>query len=104
MEIVEVTSNSFEEEVLTSDIPVLVDFNANWCGPCRMLRPILEDIASDRSSFKIASINIDDEEELAQRYSVYSIPCLIVFKDGKEVKRSVGLRPKDDIVSMMGDV
>ena len=104
MKIIEVTKNNFDSEVINSKMPVLVDFNANWCGPCRMLKPILEDIASDRANFKIASINIDEEEELAQRYSIFSIPCLIVFKDGKEVRRSVGLRPKDDIISMMGDV
>ena len=103
MAIMDINKNNFDSEVLNSSIPVLVDFNANWCGPCRMLRPILEEISNDRSSFKIASLNIDDEEELALRYNVSSIPCLVLFKDGKEIKRSVGLRPKDDILSMFGD-
>ena len=103
MKIMDVTKDNFESEVLNSSIPVLVDFNANWCGPCRMLKPILEEISSERSDFKIVSINIDDEEELAEKYSVSSIPCLVYFKDGKEDKRSVGLRPKEDIISMMGE-
>ena len=104
MKIVEVNKTNFESEVLNSNIPVLVDFNADWCGPCRMLRPILDEISMDRADFKITSINIDDEEELADRYSVSSIPCLVAFKDGKEVKRSVGLRPKDTIIDMMGEL
>jgi len=103
MKIIDVTKDNFESEVLNSSVPVLVDFNANWCGPCRMLKPILEEISSERSDFKIVSINIDDEEELAEEYSVSSIPCLVYFKDGKEDKRSVGLRPKEDIISMMGE-
>ena len=103
MGIIDINKNNFDSEVLNSSTPVLVDFNANWCGPCRMLKPILEDISSDRSSFKIASVNVDDEEELAFRYNVSSIPCLVIFKDGKEVKRSVGLKSKDDILSMFGD-
>lgn len=101
MKIVEVNSNNFEEEVLKSAVPVLVDFNADWCGPCRMLRPILEELASDRAEYKIVSINIDEEDELAEKYDVSSIPCLVVFKNGKEVNRSIGLKPKDAITSMM---
>ena len=104
MSVIEVNKNNFDSEVLNSNQPVLVDFNASWCGPCRMLRPILDELSSDRIDFKIASINVDDEEELARRYGVMSIPCLVVFKDGIEVKRSVGLRQKDDIMTMMGDI
>ena len=102
MEIVEVTSNSFEEEVLTSDIPVLVDFNANWCGPCRMLRPVLEKLAEEHDDVKIVSINVDNEEELSKKYGIMSIPCLIVFKDGKEVKRNVGFVSKDEVLGLLG--
>ena len=101
MKIIEVNNDNFNDVVLNSDVPVLVDFNANWCGPCRMLRPILDEIADTRSTNKIVSINIDENEELANKYDVSSIPCLVLFKDGKEVKRSIGLRPKADIESMM---
>ena len=101
MKIVEVTKENFDEEVLKSDVPVLVDFNADWCGPCRMLKPILEELSEERSEYKIVSINIDEEDELAEEYDVSSIPCLVAFKNGKEVNRSVGLRPKDAIISMM---
>ena len=104
MKIVEINKDTFENEVLKSDIPVLVDFNADWCGPCMMLRPILDELSEERSDYKIVSINIDDEDELAEEYGVSSIPCLVVFKDGKEVKRSVGLRPKSDIETMMEEI
>lgn len=96
----EVNEESFKDIVLESKEPVLVDFNATWCGPCKMLRPILEEIASERN-FKIASIDADENRELAKEYGVLSIPCLVVIKDGKEIKRSVGLKSKDDIISMM---
>lgn len=103
MAIIDVNKNNFDSEVLNSNVPVLVDFNANWCGPCRMLKPILEEISNDRGSYKIVSVNIDDEESLALQYNVSSIPCLVLFKEGKEIKRSIGLRPKEDIISMLGD-
>lgn len=101
MKIVKVSNDLFESEVLKEDKTVLVDFNADWCGPCRMLSPILEEIAASRDDIKIASVNIDDEEELAEMYGVSSIPCLVVFKDGKEVNRSVGLKPKDAIIELI---
>ena len=104
MNVIEVTKNSFENEVLNSGVPVLVDFNASWCGPCRMLRPILDEISNDRTDFKIVSIDVDEEEELAKKYGIFSIPCLIAFKEGKEINRSVGLVSKDKILSMMGDI
>ena len=104
MKIVEVTKENFDSEVLKSDIPVLVDFNAEWCGPCRMLRPILDELSLERSDYKIVSINIDDEDELAEEYGVFSIPCLVAFKDGKEVNRSIGLKPKDAIEEMMEEI
>lgn len=102
MEIIEVNKDNFEKEVLNSESIVLADFNANWCGPCRMLRPILDEIAKENENVKIVSINIDDQEELSEKYSVMSIPCLILFDKGVEVKRNVGLTSKDNILDMIG--
>ena len=104
MNIIEINNDNFEKEVLSCEKPVLVDFNATWCGPCRMLKPILEELSEERTNYKIASVDVDDAEELAFKYGVSSIPCLIVFKDGKEIKRSVGLKSKDAIQEMMGDI
>lgn len=103
MEIISVNKDNFESEVLKSNIPVLVDFNADWCGPCKMLRPILDDIASSRDDYKIVSVNIDDEDELSEVYEVSSIPCLVLFKNGKEVKRNIGLMPREQVESMLED-
>ena len=99
MAIIEVTKANFEEEVLKSEVPVLVDFNADWCGPCKAMKPMLDDLA-ENSSYKIASINIDDEDELAEEYDVTAIPCLVLFKDGKEANRSVGLIAKDAMLEV----
>ena len=101
MSVIEVTKANFESEVLKSEVPVLADFNAGWCGPCRILKPILQELAQSNPGFKIVSINIDDEDELADDYDVTSIPCLIVFKGGKEVNRSVGLIPKDAVLDLV---
>ena len=103
MAVIEVTSENFEKEVLRSEIPVLADFNADWCGPCKSMRPMLDELAENNEKYKIVSINIDDEDELTEEYDVASIPCLVVFKDGKETDRSVGLIPKDAIESLMED-
>lgn len=104
MKVLDVTKDNFNDVVLKSNIPVLVDFNASWCGPCRMLRPILDEISDEINDYKIVSINIDEEEELASKYGVFSIPCLVVFKNGKEVKRSIGLVPKDIVEGLMEDL
>ena len=101
MNIINVNKDNFDAEVLKSETKVLVDFNANWCGPCRMLRPILESIENDK--VKIVSINVDNEEELAYKYQVSSIPCLVLFEKGKEIKRSIGLISKDEIEKMIGE-
>ncbi len=101
MAIIEVNKDTFEAEVLKSEKPVLVDFNAGWCGPCRMLKPTLEEIAGETDAFKIVSIDIDDQDELAEAYDVSSIPCLVVFKGGEEVDRSIGLIPKEAVLSLM---
>ena len=98
--IIEGNNDNFEKEVLNGK--VLVDFNATWCGPCRMLKPILEDLASTVNT-KIVSIDVDNEDELAAKYNISSIPCLILFEDGKEVKRHIGLLSKDEVIEMIGD-
>ena len=101
MSVINVTRENFESEVLNSEIPVLADFNAGWCGPCKMLKPMVEELSEERTDVKFVSINIDDEDELADDYDVTSIPCLIVFKGGKEVNRSVGLIPKDAVLDLV---
>ena len=93
----EINTEEFNEAIKDT---VLIDFNATWCGPCKMLKPVLEEI-SEEKSFKIVSVDVDNNMELAKEYGIMTIPCLILFKDGKEVKRSVGLKTKDDIINMM---
>ena len=102
MAIIEVCKDNFEKEVLSSEKNVLVDFNADWCGPCQMLKPILEELAEDEKPYKIVSVNVDDEGELAEQYGVFSIPCLVVFKGGEEVARSVGLQSREAIEELLG--
>lgn len=101
MSIMEINKGNFEAEVLKSDVPVLADFNAGWCGPCRAMKPMLEELAQTNPGYKIVSIDIDEEDELAEEYEVSSIPCLVVFKGGEEVNRSVGLIPKDAIADLV---
>ena len=101
MSIIEVTKETFESEVLKADGKVLVDFNAAWCGPCRMLKPTLEDIAASDPGFKIVSVDIDDQDELADDYGVSSIPCMVVFQGGEEINRSVGLIPKEAVLALV---
>ena len=93
----------FESEVLKSDKKVLVDFYAEWCGPCRMLSPIIEELKEERKDIKVISIDVDEEDLLAEEYNVSSIPCLVVFENGKEVNRSVGFQSKDSINEMLGE-
>ena len=103
MSVIAVNEENFELEVLKADKPVLADFNAEWCGPCRMLKPVLEEIASEVQDYKVVSINIDDSDSLAAEYDVSSIPCLVVFKDGKEVSRNIGFKPKAMIEDWLGE-
>lgn len=102
MKIIEI-QNNFSEEVLNSDKKVLVDFYAEWCGPCKMIRPILEDIAENNDAVKIVSVNVESEDELAEKYNISSIPCLVLFEGGEEISRNVGLMSKDDIKRMIGE-
>ena len=96
-----INSINFEREVLQFDRPVLVDFWARWCGPCRMVAPIVEEIAQEHPEFKVGKVNVDEEPQLASQFGIMSIPTLLVFKDGKLAKQMVGARPKADIVAMM---
>ena len=101
MKVMEVTSENFEAEVLRSEKPVIADFYADWCGPCRMMRPALDQLAAEREDIKIVSVNVDDEDELAANYGISSIPCLIAFKGGSETNRSIGLVGKDVIEKLI---
>jgi len=92
-----VTADNFQEEVLNSDIPVLVDFWAVWCGPCKMLTPVVHEIAAEHPEIKVCSVNVDDEMELAQKFNIMSIPTLLVFNKGEMVDQMVGLQPKNVI-------
>lgn len=96
-----ITKDNFEKEVLMAKEPVLVDFWAAWCTPCKMLSPIVDQVAEERSDIKVCKINIDDEGELAIRYGVMSIPTLMVFKNGEIAKKSVGLVSKEDIIALL---
>ena len=101
MKVIEVNQETFENEVLKSDVPVLVDFNATWCGPCKMMKPILDEIAGENPSFKIVAVDVDECDELAEDYFISSIPCLVAIKGGEEFDRKIGLASKDAIIAMM---
>ena len=99
--IINVSSKNFETEVLNSEKTVLIDFYADWCGPCKMLSPVVEKFANENENIKVVKINVDDEQDLAIKYGVMSIPTLVVIKNGQEVNRSVGLVSKDDILNIV---
>ncbi len=101
MAVLNITAQNFEQEVLQSDKPVLVDFYADWCGPCKMMAPVIEEIAEEAADIKVGKLNIDNEMEIAQKYGVMSIPTLIVFKNGEEVKRDLGAKPKKAVLDML---
>lgn len=101
MSVLKISKDNFQNEVINSDKPVLLDFWAPWCGPCRMVGPILEEIAGERSDIKIGKINVDEQPELASQFRVMSIPTLIVIKDGKIVNQSMGAKPKNAILAML---
>ncbi len=101
MSVVTITKENFNTEVIKSDKPVLLDFWASWCGPCRMVSPIVDEIAEERSDIKVGKVNVDEQPELAGFYRVSSIPTLIVIKDGKVVNQAVGARPRAAIESLL---
>ncbi len=96
-----ITNKNFDQEVLASDKPVLVDFWATWCGPCRMLAPIIEEIAESRSDIKVGKVNVDEEGELAVRFGISSIPTVMVFKNGDIAAQAIGYRPRAEIEALL---
>ncbi len=101
MKVLHIDKDNFHKEVLNSDKPVLLDFFASWCGPCRMVGPILDEIAEEREDIKVCKVDIDEQPELAHRYRIMTIPTLMVLKDGNIVEQSVGAKPKHQILAMV---
>ena len=101
MAVITVNKNNFEAEVMNAGKTVLVDFSATWCGPCKMVAPILDEISNEYPEYKICKVDVDDDPELAMTFGVSSIPMLVVIKDGKIADQAVGLRPKDTILNML---
>ena len=102
MAVMTLTSENFEQEVLRSAQPVLVDFWAPWCGPCQMLGPIVKEAAREQDAAKVGKVNVDEEAELARRYRILSIPTLLLFKDGEVVRREVGGKSKEELLALLG--
>ena len=101
MKALHVNKDNFHKEVLNSDKPVLLDFFASWCGPCKMVAPILDEIAEEREDIKVCKVDIDDQPELASRYRIMSVPTLMVLKNGQIMEQSIGARPKHQILAMV---
>lgn len=101
MAVIAITNENFEQEVIQSEKTVLLDFWAEWCGPCRMLSPMVDQIAEENDAIKVGKINVDEQPELAAAFGVMSIPMLVVMKEGKVANQSVGVRPKDQILAML---
>lgn len=101
MSVLHITKDTFQKEVMESNVPVLVDFWATWCGPCRMVGPILDEIAAERSDIKVCKINVDEEPDLAAQFGIMTIPTLMVIKNGAIVHQSAGARPKQQILDLL---
>ena len=101
MSVINIKKNNFQNEVLNSEMPVLLDFWAPWCGPCRMVGPIVDEIADERVDIKVGKVNVDEQPELAAQFGIMSIPTLVVMKGGKVVNQMVGARPKSQILAML---
>jgi len=101
MSAINISKNNFHSEVLQSDRPVLLDFWAPWCGPCRMVGPILDEIAREQAGIKVGKVNVDEQPELANQFGVMSIPTMVVLKNGKVVNQAMGARPKSQILSLL---
>ena len=101
MAVLTITKDNFQSEVMQSDKPVLLDFWASWCGPCRMVSPIVDEIANERSDIKVCKVNVDEQPELASAFGVMSIPTLVVMKDGKVTNQAVGAMPKQRILALL---
>ena len=102
MSVLNINNSNFEAEVLNSEKTVLLDFWAEWCGPCRMLAPTIHEIADERTDIKVGKVNVDEEPSLAEKFGIFSIPTLIVIKEGKVVSQSAGLKPKQAVLDMLG--
>ena len=102
MAVITITKENFAQEVLQSEKPVLLDFWASWCGPCRMLSPIVDEVAEERADVKVGKVNVDEQPELAGEFGVMSIPTLLVFEQGKLVRQAVGARPKASVLELLG--
>ncbi len=102
MAVITITKENFAQEVLQSEKPVLLDFWASWCGPCRMLSPIVDEVAEERTDVKVGKVNVDEQPELAGQFGVMSIPTLLVFEQGKLVRQAVGARPKASVLDLLG--
>ena len=101
MSVIKITKDNYRQEVLQSDKPVLLDFWASWCGPCRMVSPVVDEIASERGDIKVGKVNVDEQPELAAQFGVMSIPTLVVMKNGKLANKTVGAKPKAQILAML---
>lgn len=102
MSVIELHEGNFDEEVLKSSKPVLIDFWASWCGPCKMMSPVIDEIATEHDELKVCKVNVDQEQGLAMRFGVQSIPTFLVFKDGKLANQTLGAQPKQNILNLIG--
>ena len=101
MSAIKINQNNFQEEVMNSSKPVLLDFWAPWCGPCQMLLPVIEELAGEQTAITVCKVNVDEERELAKKFGVMSIPTLIVIKNGEVVNRSMGYKPKEEVLALV---